>query len=62
MKVSAHEDNAGELILARILSPTFRPRSKYYATNKIWFCEDINKRKIELLKNHNNRAAVIPFH
>ncbi len=50
MKVSVHEDNAGALILARTLPPQFTPRSKYYATKTIWFREEINKRKIQLLK------------
>ena len=50
MKVSVHEDNAGALILSRNLPPRFAPRSKYYATKTIWFCEEINKRNIFLLK------------
>jgi hypothetical protein len=50
MKVSVHEDNAGALILAKTLPPQFTPRSKYYATKTIWFREEINKRKIQLLK------------
>ena len=50
MKISVDEDNAGALILARTLPPKCTPRSKYYATKTICFCEDINKRKIVLLK------------
>ena len=50
MKVSVHEDNSGALILARTLPTKFTPRSKYYATKTIWFREDINRRKITLLK------------
>ena len=50
MKVTVHEDNTGALILAKTLSPKSMPRSKHYATKKIWFHEYINKRKIALLK------------
>ena len=50
MKVSVHKDNVGALILAKTLPPQFTPRSKYYATKTIWFREEINKRKIQLLK------------
>ena len=46
MKVSVHEDNAGELILARTFPPKFTPSSKYDATKRIWFCEEINKTDI----------------
>ena len=49
-KMSVHEDNADALILARTFPPKFTSPSKYYATKTIWFCEDINKRKIALLK------------
>ncbi len=50
MRVSVHEDNASALVLAKTLPPQFRPRSKYYATKTIWFCEEINKSGIKLLK------------
>ena len=50
MKVSVHEDNSGALVLAETLPPQFTPRIKYYATKTIWFCEEINKRGIKLLK------------
>ncbi len=50
MRVSVHEDNSGALVLAETLPPQFTPRSKYYATKTIWFCEEINKRGIKLLK------------
>jgi hypothetical protein len=50
MRVSVHEDNLGALVLAETLPPQFTPRSKYYATKTIWFCEEINRRGIELLK------------
>jgi hypothetical protein len=44
MNVSIHEDNSGALVLAETLPPQFTPRSKYYATKTIWFCEEIHKR------------------
>ncbi len=50
MRVSVHKDNLGALVLAETLPPQFTPRSKYYATKTIWFCEEINKRGIKLLK------------
>ena len=50
MRVSVHEDNLGSLVLAETLPPQFTPRSNYNATNTIWFCEEINKRVIKLLK------------
>jgi hypothetical protein len=50
MRVSVHEDNSSALVLAETLPPQFAPRSKYYATKTVWFCEEINKRGIKLLK------------
>jgi hypothetical protein len=50
MGVSVHEDNSSALVLAETLPPQFTPRSKYYATKTIWFCEEINRRGIKLLK------------
>ena len=50
IQVSVHEDNSGSLVLAETLPPQFTPRSKYYATKTIWFCEEIHKRGIKLLK------------
>ena len=55
IKVSAYRDNSSTLILARTLPPNFTPPSKHYATKTIWFCEDINKRKIVLLKPQHSR-------
>ena len=49
-KGSILKDNTGALILARTFPPKFMPCSKYYATNTVWFCEDINKRNIVLFK------------
>jgi hypothetical protein len=50
MNVSVHEDNLGALVLAETLPPQFTPRSKYYATKTIWFCEEIHKHGIKLEK------------
>jgi len=50
MKVSIHEDNTGALVLAQTIPPQFTPRSKYYAIKTVWFCEEIQKRGIKLLK------------
>jgi hypothetical protein len=50
MNVSIHEDNSGSLVLAKTLPPQFTPRSKYYAIKTIWFCEEIFKRDVQLLK------------
>ena len=50
MNVSIHEDNAGALVLAKTIPPQFTPRSKYYAIKTVWFREEIQKRKIKLLK------------
>ena len=50
IKVSVHEDNYVALILARTFPPNFTPPSKYYATKKILFREEINKKKIPLFK------------
>ena len=48
--VSVQEDNAGALVLARTFSPEFTTTSKYYAARTIWFCEDIVKRGVNILK------------
>jgi len=50
MKLSVHEDNSGALVLAKTLPPQFTPRSKYYAIKTIWFCEEIHKHCVQLLK------------
>ena len=50
IKLSIHKDNVGAIILSRTLPSKFTPCSKYYATKTIWFCEEINKRKILLLE------------
>ena len=50
MKVSVHEDKAGALILSRTLPQKYTHRSKYDATKTICFREEINKRRIVLLK------------
>ena len=38
------------MALARTLLTQFNLRTNYYATKTIWFCEDIFKRGIKLLK------------
>ncbi len=50
MHVSIHEDNAGSLVLSDMLPPQFTPQSKWYALKTVWFCEEIHKRGIKLLK------------
>ena len=45
-----HEDNARTLLLEETLPPKFTPHSKYYAIKTIWFCEEIYKQGIKLLK------------
>ena len=51
MKVSVHEDNDGALILARTLSPTCTPRSKYCATKTIWFVRRSIKGRLRYWKS-----------
>jgi hypothetical protein len=48
--LAVHEDNPEALVLAKTLPPQFTPQSKYYAIKTIWFCEEIFKRGIQLLK------------
>jgi hypothetical protein len=50
MKLSVHEDNSGVLVLVKTLPPQFKPQSKYYAIKMIWFCKEIHKCCIQLLK------------
>ncbi len=51
MKLSVHEDNSGALVMAMMtLPPQFTPRSKYDAIKMIWFCKEIHKRCVQLLK------------
>jgi hypothetical protein len=50
MRVSVHEDDSGALVLAETLPPQITLCSKNYTTKTIWFCEEINKRGIKLLK------------
>ena len=50
MNVYVHEDNACNLVLARTFTTQFNLCSKHYATNTFWFCEEIVKREIKLLK------------
>ena len=48
INVSIHEDNAGDLILAKTFPPKFTHQSKYYSANTIWFLEEIVKFGIKL--------------
>ena len=48
--MSVHEDNSSALVLAKKFPPKCIPGSKYYATKMVLFCEEINKKKIVLLK------------
>ena len=50
MKVSVNEDNLGELVLAETLPLQFTPRSKYYTTKTIWFCEEITNGESTFLR------------
>jgi hypothetical protein len=50
MKLSVHEDNSGALVLTKTLPPQFTPQSKYYAIKTIWFCKEIHKHFVQLLK------------
>ncbi len=50
MKLSVHQDNSGALVLAKTLPPQLTPQSKYYAITTIWFCEEIHKCCVQLLK------------
>jgi hypothetical protein len=52
MKLSVYEDNSGALVLAKTLPPQFTPHSKCYVIKTIWFCEEIHKRCVQLLKIH----------
>ncbi len=47
--VSPWENILGALVLVQTLPPKFAPWSKYYAINKIWFCEEIHNCGIQLL-------------
>ena len=53
MHVSAHEDNAGALILAKKLPPQYTPWKKTYAIKITRFCEEIVKRGMKLVKIDN---------
>ncbi len=50
MKLSVHEHNSDALVLAKTLPPQFTPQSTYYAIKAIWFCKEIHKRCVQLLK------------
>ncbi len=48
--LSVHEDNSGALVLAKTLPRKVTPHSKYYAIKTIWFCKEIHKHCVQLLK------------
>ncbi len=50
MELMVHKDNLSALVLAKTLPPQFTPQSKYYAIKTIWFCKEIHKYCIQLLK------------
>jgi hypothetical protein len=50
MKLSVHGDNSGALVLAKTLPPQFTLQSKDYFIKTIWFCKEIHKSSIQLLK------------
>ena len=50
MNVFIHEDNVGALVLTMTFPPQFTPHSKLYAAKTIWFCQEIDKQGIKLLK------------
>ena len=50
MNVSIHKDIYDALILEETLPPQFTLYINHYSTKTIWFCEDIVKRSINLLK------------
>ena len=50
MHVSIHVNNAVALILTETLVPMYTPQSKHYAIKTIWFCEELVKRRIKLVK------------
>ena len=50
MYVTIHEDNAGALILAKMLSPQSTPRSKHYAIKTHWCRKQLILRKISIVQ------------
>ena len=50
INVPTHEDNAGALILAEILTSQYTSKSKHYAYKTIWFNEETVKRGIKSVK------------
>ena len=50
MHVKIHEDNVGALTLGRLEPKSMTPRSKHYAIKYHWFREQIEPRKINLVK------------
>jgi hypothetical protein len=50
MHVKIHEDNVGALTLGKLEPRRMTPRSKHYAIKYHWFREQIEPRKIKLVK------------
>ena len=50
IKVSIQKDNAGDLLLLNTLPPQLTPHSKYYASKRIWFHENIQNHGIKNMK------------
>ena len=50
MILSVHEYKSDALTLSGTFPLKFTPHSKYYETKTIWFCDEINKSNIALLK------------
>ena len=50
MHVTVHEDNAGALILAKMLPPQSTPHSKHYAIKTHWFHKQLILRKISIVQ------------
>jgi hypothetical protein len=50
MNVTIHENNLGALVLIKTLPPQFTPQREYYTIKTIWFCKEIFKRNVQLLK------------
>ena len=50
MHVRVHEDNIGALTLGNLEPRRMTLRSKHYAIKYHWFCEQLQTRKIKLVK------------
>jgi hypothetical protein len=50
MHVRIHEDNVGALTLGKLEPRCMTPRSKHYAVKYHWFREELEPRKVKLVK------------